>query len=230
MLLQIPDLLSPEQIQRGRALLQAANWADGAITAGRQSAQVKRNRQLPEAAPQMAELRKLVMDGLSRSALFFSAALPRNILPPLFNCYTGDANFFGNHVDNAVRSPAGSAEQVRTDLSATLFFSAPEDYDGGELVIEDTFGSQRVKLPAGHLILYPSSSLHRVEPVTRGARLASFLWMQSLVREPERRRLVFDLDMAILGLRQQQADVADSAEVVRLTACYHNLLRMWAEV
>jgi PKHD-type hydroxylase len=229
MLLPIPDLLTPDQLQRARALLAAADWADGNLTAGRQSAQVKRNLQLPETAPQMAELRRIVMDGLSRSALFFSAALPRTILPPLFNCYTGEANFFGNHVDNAVRSPAGSAEQVRTDLSATLFLAAPEDYDGGELVIEDTFGTQRVKLPAGHLVLYPSSSLHRVEPVTRGARLASFLWLQSLVRETERRRLLFEMDMALLGLRQQP-DGEDSAEVVRLTACYHNLLRMWAEV
>jgi PKHD-type hydroxylase len=230
MLIQIPEILTPDQLQRGRALLQAADWADGAITAGRQSAQVKHNLQLPETAAQLPELRRIVLDGLARSALFFSAALPRNILPPLFNCYTGDSNFFGKHVDNAVRSPAGSAEQVRTDLSATLFFCDPDEYDGGELVIEDTFGTQRVKLPAGHLVLYPSSSLHRVEPVTRGARLASFLWMQSLVREAERRRLLFEMDMALLGLRQQQSGAGDSPEVVRLTACYHNLLRMWAEV
>ena len=230
MLLPIPDLLTPDQLRRAQTLLAAAQWSDGNITAGRQSAQVKRNLQLPETAPELPELRRIVMEALSRSALFFSAALPRNILPPLFNCYTGEANFFGNHVDNAVRSPAGSAEQVRTDLSATLFLADPEDYDGGELVIEDTFGTQRVKLPAGHLALYPSSSLHRVEPVTRGSRLASFMWMQSLVREAERRRLLFDMDMALLGLRQQQTGPADSPEVVRLTACYHNLLRMWAEV
>lgn len=230
MLLHIPDVLTPDQLRRGRELLADASWSDGNLTAGRQSAQVKRNLQLAETAPQLPELRRIVMDGLSRSALFFSAALPRNILPPLFNCYTGDSNFFGDHVDNAVRSPAGSAEQVRTDLSATLFFADPEGYDGGELVIQDTFGTQRVKLPAGHLVLYPSSSLHRVEPVTRGARLASFLWMQSLVRDNEKRRLLFEMDMALLGLRQGQAGPQDSPEVVRLTACYHNLLRMWAEI
>lgn len=230
MLLHIPDILAPDKLQRARALLAHAEWHDGNSTAGRQSAQVKRNLQLAETDPHLPELRRIVMEGLSRSALFFSSALPRNILPPLFNCYTGAANAFGNHVDNAIRSPAGSAEQVRTDLSATLFLADPADYDGGELVIEDTFGTQRVKLPAGHLILYPASSLHRVEPVTCGTRLASFLWLQSLVREPERRRLLFEMDMAILGLRQQDSGSSDGPEIVRLTACYHNLMRMWAEV
>lgn len=166
------------------------------------------------------------MEALSRSALFFTAALPRTIYPPLFNRYGGSANAFGNHVDNAVRTIAATGARVRTDLSATLFLSGPDEYDGGELVIEDTFGTKSVKLPAGHMILYPSSSVHRVEAVTRGVRLASFFWIQSMVREAERRRLLFEMDMAILALRTEFGEIAPA---VSLTACYHNLLRMWAE-
>ena len=229
MLLHLPDILDRDTVAHCRQLFEAADWVDGALTAGRQSAQVKSNLQLPEHATQIDELRQIVLDGLSRSAQFFSAALPQRILPPLFNCYRDQSNHFGQHVDNAVRSPAGSAEQVRTDLSATLFFSDPGEYDGGELVIEDTFGTQQIKLPAGHLVLYPSSSLHCVTPVTRGTRLGSFMWMQSMVRETERRRLLYEMDLAITGLRQCSL-AADTPEAIRLTACYHNLLRMWAQV
>jgi len=225
MLLHIPEVLSEKEVQRVRAILSQAQWADGRITAGSQSAQAKNNQQLPDNAPPAVQARAIVMEALNRSALFFTAALPKTIYPPLFNRYGGNANAFGNHVDNAVRTIAGSGERVRTDLSATLFVSAPEEYEGGELVIEDTFGTQAVKLAAGDMILYPSSSVHRVEPVTRGARLASFFWIQSLVREPERRRLLFEMDMAILALR---TDLGEIAPAVSLTACYHNLLRMWA--
>lgn len=233
MLLHIPELLSQQNLQRARTLVSEVVWGDGTMTAGSQSAQVKNNLQLPEDAPQMPELRQIVMQGLSRSPLFFSAALPQRILPPLFNRYSGEHNYFGNHIDNAVRNPfIGSNEQVRTDLSATLFLSEPHEYDGGELVIEDSFGTQHVKLAAGDMILYPSSSLHRVEPVTRGARIASFMWLQSMIRSNEQRRILFEMDMAILGLRQQAEakQQADSPEIVKLTGCYHNLLRMWAEL
>jgi len=208
-----------------RAILSQAQWADGRITAGSQSVQAKNNLQLPDDAPAAVQACAIVMEALKRSALFFTAALPKTIYPPLFNRYGGTANAFGNHVDNAVRTIAASGERVRTDLSATLFLSAPEEYEGGELVIEDTFGTQAVKLAAGDMILYPSSSVHRVEPVTRGARLASFFWIQSLVREAERRRLLFEMDMAILALR---TDLGEIAPAVSLAACYHNLLRMWA--
>lgn len=226
MLLQIPDVFTPDELARCRSLVESAEWADGNITAGTQSAKAKNNRQLPEDGEAARAARTLVLDALSRSALFFTAALPRKIYPPLFNRYGGEANAFGNHIDNAVRTHAPSGTHVRTDLSATLFLAGPDEYDGGELVIEDTFGTQSVKLPAGHMILYPSSSVHRVEPVTRGVRIASFFWIQSMVREDERRRMLFDLDMAILALREKQGDTAES---VRLTGCYHNLMRMWAD-
>jgi len=226
MLLQIPEVLTADGLQRVRAILAAAQWADGRITAGTQSAQVKNNLQLPEDAPASRVARAIVLEGLQRNALFFTAALPKAIFPPLFNRYEGAANAFGNHVDNAVRTVSATGMRLRTDLSGTLFLSEPSEYDGGELVIEDTFGTQQVKLPAGHLVLYPSSSLHRVQPVTRGARVASFFWVQSMVREPERRRLLFDMDMAILGLRTQYGEIAAA---VALTGTYHNLLRMWAE-
>jgi PKHD-type hydroxylase len=226
MLLQIPEVLTADGVQRVRAILAAAQWADGRITAGTQSAQVKNNLQLPEEAPASREARAIVLEGLQRNALFFTAALPKAIFPPLFNRYEGAANAFGNHVDNAVRTVSATGMRLRTDLSATLFLSEPSEYDGGQLVIEDTFGTQQVKLPAGQLVLYPSSSLHCVQPVTRGARVASFFWVQSMVREPERRRLLFDMDMAILGLRTQYGEIAAA---VALTGTYHNLLRMWAE-
>ena len=225
MLLQIPDVLNPDAIQRVRAILAGAPWTDGRITAGSQSALVKNNLQLPEDAAASREARAIVLDGLQRNPTFFTAALPKTVFPPLFNRYEGAANAFGNHVDNAVRTFAATGARIRTDLSATLFLSDPAEYDGGELVIEDTFGTQTVKLPAGHLVLYPSSSLHRVQPVTRGARIASFFWIESMVRGAERRRLLFEMDMAILALRAQYGEIEPA---VKLTGCYHNLLRMWA--
>lgn len=226
MMLRVPQVLSPASLVRCREILARANWEDGRATAGTQSIQVKKNLQLPEGSEASLAARQLVLEGLAASALFFTGALPKRIFPPLFNRYAGAHNAFGNHVDNAVRTFAPTAQHVRTDISATLFLSDPDEYDGGELVIEDTYGAHSVKLPAGDLILYPASSVHRVEPVTRGARLASFFWIESMVRETERRRLLFDLDMAILSLR---GDVGDSAAVVALTASYHNLLRMWAQ-
>ena len=226
MLLHVPGVLTRDALDRCRAIVSAAEWVDGRITAGTQSERVKNNRQLPEDSEAARAARAIVLAGLERSALFFTAALPRRIFPPLFNRYAGEANAFGDHVDNAVRTVAATGARVRTDLSATLFLADPAEYDGGELVIADTFGEQRVKLPAGDLVLYPSSSVHRVEPVTRGARIASFFWIESMVRETERRRLLFELDLAILGLRESVGDVPP---VVRLAGCYHNLLRMWAE-
>lgn len=227
MLLQIPHILDARTLAECRRLLAGADWIDGRATAGSQSSQVKNNLQLPENAPAAASARERVLKALSASALFFTAALPKRIYPPLFNRYEGAANAFGSHIDNAIRTHPATARHVRSDLSATLFLSDPDSYDGGELVIEDSFGSQRVKLAAGDLVLYPASSVHRVEPVTRGARLACFMWIESMVRQTERRRLLYDLDMAILALR---TDTGDSPAVVRLTGCYHNLLRMWAEV
>ncbi len=228
MLLHIPDVLTAEQVANARAKLDAADWADGRITAGHQSAKAKDNAQLPEGSPVARELGAMVLDALSRNSTFFSAALPKRIYPPLFNRYSGGQSF-GYHVDNAVRydRSQGGAEPVRTDLSATLFLSSPDEYDGGELIIEDTFGTQSVKLPAGHLVLYPGTSLHRVTPVTRGARIASFFWMQSMLRDDGHRRLMFQMDVAIRRLTQ---DVPEHPALVQLTGVYHNLLREWAEV
>jgi PKHD-type hydroxylase len=226
-LLNIPQVLDRETVLECRRLVTDADWADGRSTAGTQSSQVKNNLQLPEDAPAAARARALVLQALSTNALFFTAALPKRIYPPLFNRYEGASNAFGSHIDNAIRTHPASARHLRCDLSATLFLSDPDSYDGGELVIEDSFGSQRVKLAAGDLVLYPASSVHRVEPVTRGARLACFMWIESMVRETERRHLLYELDMAILALR---TDNGDSPAVVRLTGCYHNLLRMWTEV
>lgn len=225
MLLHIPQVLSRDALDRCRGIVCAAEWVDGRVTAGTQSAKSKNNLQLPEDSEASRTARAIVLAALERSALFFTAALPKRIFPPLFNRYEGEANAFGNHVDNAVRAVAATGERLRTDLSATLFLSDPAEYDGGELLIEDTFGTQRVKLPAGDMVLYPSSSVHRVEPVTRGARIASFFWIESMVREDARRRLLFELDMAILQLRES---AGDTPPAVRLTGCYHNLLRMWA--
>jgi len=225
MLLQIPEVLSAEQVKQFRARLDAASWVDGNVTSGHQSARAKYNEQVAEDSAEARELGEVVLSALSRSALFFSAALPKQVFPPLFNRYRQGMTF-GNHVDSAIRSHAGTRLRMRTDLSATLFLSAPEDYDGGELLVEDTYGSQQVKLPAGHLILYPATSLHRVNPITRGARVASFFWIQSMVREDAQRTLLFDMDMAILRLSKERPN--DPA-LVSLTGVYHNLLRMWAE-
>ncbi|GAA0355913.1 Fe2+-dependent dioxygenase [Bowmanella denitrificans] len=225
MLLKIPAVLSKAQVRQMRTVLEAAEWIDGNVTAGYQSSQSKNNLQLPDNSAQARQLGDQILAALGQHALFMSAALPLKIFPPLFNCYQGGQSF-GVHVDNAIRQVPGTPVKVRTDLSMTLFFSEPDEYDGGELVMEDTYGSQRVKLAAGDMVLYPSTSLHRVTPVTRGRRLASFFWLQSMVASDEKRAILFDMDMAIQSLRKQ---VQDSPEIVQLTGVYHNLLRQWAQ-
>jgi PKHD-type hydroxylase len=226
MLLHVPEVLTPERVRECREVLDAAEWMDGSETAGFQSVQVKRNLQLRQDSESAQKLGTMVLDALNENLLFNSAALPARVFPPLFNCYR-EGQAFGNHVDNAIRAVPRTGHRVRTDISATLFLNAPDEYDGGELVIDDTYGPHKVKLPAGHLVLYPGTSLHRVLPVTRGARLASFFWIQSLVREDAQRSLLFDLDMAIVRLRRQ---VGDNDQIVALTGVYHNLLRRWADV
>lgn len=227
MLLTIPAVLTAEELARARALLDAAAWVDGRGTAGYQSALVKQNQQLPEESPATRDLQRLVLQALGRNPMFASAALPLRVFPPLFNRYAGGMTF-GDHIDNAIRHPLpGQGGPLRTDVSATLFFTGPDEYDGGELVVEDAYGSHRVKLAAGEMVVYPASSIHRVEPVTRGARIASFFWIQSLVREDAKRTLLFDLDGALGALRRR--GLAGEPEMVALTGTYHNLLRMWAE-
>jgi PKHD-type hydroxylase len=226
MLLQIPDVLTREQVAQARQLLDAAEWVDGKVTAGHQSALAKDNMQLPEDHPVARQLGDTILAALQRNPLFISAALPLRVFPPLFNRYQGGQSF-GNHVDNAVRQLTGSSVRIRTDLSATLFLAEPSDYDGGELLVEDTYGVHSVKLPAGHLILYPSTSLHNVRPVTRGARIASFFWIQSMVRDDGERTLLFDLDSAIQRIA---AHSPGNESAVQLTAVYHNLLRRWADM
>ena len=229
MLIQIPNVLSLEEEAQARKELDATNWVDGKVTAGFQSAQVKQNMQLPESNPVGIELGRKIVYALYRNALFFAAALPAKIFPPLFNRYDG-GHSFGNHVDNAVRRVTASGEQIRTDLSMTLFLSSPEEYDGGELIIEDTYGSHSVKLPAGHMVLYPSSSLHRVTPVTRGSRISSFFWLQSMIRQDGQRAILFDLDATIQSISESDDNEAVRAASVRLTGVYHNLLRQWSEL
>ncbi|MEY4753631.1 MAG: hypothetical protein RJA44_1306 [Pseudomonadota bacterium] len=230
MLVHIPQLLTPDELQRAQQLMLDAPWGDGNVTAGVQSAQVKNNQQLPQRHAVTQALQEIVLGALNRDAQFFSAALPKKVFPPLFNRYGGATNAFGNHVDNAVRyitSGPQSGQRVRTDLSCTLFLAEPADYDGGELVIEDSYGPQRVKLAAGDMVLYPSTSVHRVEPVTRGARLASFFWIESLVRSDEQRRLLHDMDRALMHLRATVGETDPG--VIGLTGTYHNLLRQWAD-
>jgi PKHD-type hydroxylase len=226
MLLHIPDALTSEQVADARRKLDEAEWIDGRVTAGHQSARAKDNQQLAEDSPTARQLGEVILAALQRTPLFISAALPMRVFPPLFNRYQGGQSF-GTHVDNAIRHVPGTPHRIRTDLSATLFFSSPEEYDGGELMVEDTYGVHSVKLPAGHLILYPSTSLHHVRPVTRGARIASFFWIQSMVREDAERALLFDLDSAIQQLSHTNPD---QSTVVSLTGVYHNLLRRWAHV
>lgn len=225
MLLQVPQVLNAEELARVRARLGAAAWVDGNVTSGYQSAQAKNNQQIAEDSAEARELGELVLAALARSQLFFSAALPKQVFPPLFNRY-GEGMTFGSHVDSAIRTHAGSRIRLRTDLSATLFLSAPGDYDGGELVVEDNYGTHSVKLPAGDMVLYPATSLHRVTPVTRGARVASFFWIQSMVRDDAQRTLLFDMDMSIIRLTR---DHPQHPGLVSLVGVYHNLLRMWAE-
>ena len=224
MLLHIPDVLSREQVMQMRAMLDAADWTDGRETVGAQGAQVKRNQQLPDASPLRQQLGQLVLAALAGNPLYHAAALPLRTLSPRFNRYQGGGQY-GFHVDGAVMALSGDA-QLRSDVSCTLFLSEPDEYDGGELIVNDTYGEHEVKLPAGDLIVYPSSSLHRVVPVTRGARVASFFWVQSLIRDDGRRRLLFELDASIQRLTRSGAD---AAALLQLTGVYHNLLRQWAE-
>ncbi|EJL33685.1 putative iron-regulated protein [Caulobacter sp. AP07] len=226
-MIQIPDVLTPDEVAHCRAVLDAADWIDGNATSGFQAAMAKNNRQLPQDGAAAREVGAIIAQALQANPLFVSAALPRTILPPLFNRY-GVGMGFGDHVDNAIRRDPTTGLPLRTDLSATLFLSDPDDYDGGELVVEDAFGSHIVKLPAGGLILYPASSLHHVTEVTRGVRTASFFWIQSLVRDDARRALLLDMDVAIQRLSGAVGAVNPS--VLSLTGTYHNLLRMWAEV
>jgi len=226
MLIHIPGIFTSQEVSRIREALEQADWADGKITAGHQSAKAKHNLQLPEGHPLAKEIGAALLERLWTHPVFMSAALPNKVFPPLLNCYTGGGSF-DFHIDNAVRQARGNPERVRTDLSTTIFFSNPEDYDGGELVIQDTFGTREVKLPAGDLVLYPGTSLHKVNPVTRGARYASFFWTQSLVREDSQRALLFEMDTAIQRLSQ---DVPDHPALVQLTGTYHNLLRRWVDV
>jgi len=227
MLLQIPDVLTADLVAQARSRLDAAEWVDGRVTAGHQSAQAKHNMQIPEGHPAAREVGDVIVRALQQNSLFITAALPLHVFPPLFNRYSGGQSF-GSHVDNSIRTVPGTAHRIRTDLSATLFLSQPDEYDGGELMVEDTYGVHSVKLPAGSMVLYPSTSLHHVRPVTRGARVSSFFWLQSMVRDDGDRTLLFDLDAAIRGLNQ--SSTTPNPIAVQLTGVYHNLLRKWAEV
>ena len=226
MLITIPDVLTSQQVAEARKILDAAEWVDGKVTAGYQSARAKDNMQIPEGHPAAQQLGDMILQALGRNPLFLSAALPLHVFPPLFNRYSG-GQAFGTHVDNAIRQVPGTPHRIRTDLSATLFFAPPEEYDGGELCVEDTYGVHSVKLPVGHMVLYPATSLHHVKPVTRGARICSFFWIQSMLRDDGRRSLMFDLDLAIQRLSR---DHPDHASTVQLTGVYHNLLRQWVEM
>jgi PKHD-type hydroxylase len=226
MLITISNVLNAEQIAHARQLLAGADWVDGRVTAGHQSALAKDNMQLPEDHPVAQQLGDMILQALGQHPLFISAALPMKVFPPLFNSYSSGQSF-GTHVDNAIRHVKGSSHRVRSDLSATLFLTSPEDYDGGELIIEDTYGVHTVKLPLGHMVLYPSSSLHRVQPITRGRRVSSFFWIQSMIRSDAQRTLLFDLDNAT---QRVNSEMPTSPAAVQLTGIYHNLLRQWAEV
>lgn len=226
MLIAIPDLLSADQVAEIRQIIDAAEWIDGNATSGPQAALAKRNEQLPEDSDATQRAGRLILDALGRSPLFFASALPLKIYPPLFNRY-GEGHEFDTHVDNAIRIKRGSDFRIRSDLSITVFLEAPEAYDGGELLVEDHYGVQRIKLPAGHAVVYPSSSLHRVTPITRGTRVASFFWLQSMIRDGEARRMLFDLDRAVQRLTGELG--GKDRSVIELTGVYHNLLRHWAD-
>ena len=226
MLISIPDVLTTEQVNQARALFETVEWVDGRVTAGHQSAKTKDNLQIPENHPVARPLGETILAALGKHPLFLSAALPLRVFPPLFNRYSGGQSF-GTHVDNAIRQVTGTPHRIRTDLSATLFFAGPEEYDGGELCVEDAYGVKRVKLPPGHMVLYPATSLHQVTPVTRGARVCSFFWIQSMIRDDGQRSLLFDLDLAIQRLN---GDHPNHPSAVQLTGVYHNLLRQWAEM
>lgn len=225
LLVHVPGVLTAEQVHRCREIMIHADWLDGRITAGHQSAKVKRNLQLSEGAPEACEMGDMILAALGRNPLFMSAVLPKTIFPPLFNRYDADGEMnFGSHVDNAIRTVPGTGVRIRTDVSSTLFLSSPDEYDGGELVVEDTYGTHSVKLPAGDMVVYPGTSLHHVTKVTRGSRLASFFWTESMIADVTRRSMMFDLDMSIIRLT---ADHPQHPSVVTLTSLYHNLLRQW---
>jgi len=226
MLITIADVLTAEEVAQARAVLDVAEWVDGKVTAGYQAQTVKENLQLAEGHPAAAKLGEMVLAALARSSLFMSAALPLKVFPPMFNRYTGGGHF-GTHVDTAIRSLASTGQRIRTDVSATLFLTPSDQYDGGELLVEDTYGLHTVKLPAGHMVLYPATSLHRVTPVTRGARVSSFFWIQSMIRTDRDRALLYDLDTAIQRLAKESPG---NPIGVQLTGVYHNLLRSWAEM
>lgn len=225
MLLRIPGVLAVEDVTLIRSRIDAARWVDGNVTSGHQSAQAKYNEQLPEDSIEARESAEKIVAALGKSPLFFSAALPKQVYPPLFNRYQGDMQF-GNHVDGAMRVHPPTGRRIRTDISATLFLTDPDDYDGGELVVEDTYGVHSVKLPAGDMVIYPATSLHRVTPITRGVRVSSIFWIESMIRDDAQRSLLFDMDMALVRLNQH---APGHASLVALTGCYHNLLRMWGD-
>ncbi|TWG67401.1 MULTISPECIES: Fe2+-dependent dioxygenase [unclassified Aminobacter] len=226
MLVTIPDVLTPAELAYVRQVLEGTDWVDGRTTAGDQAALVKKNLQVPVDSEAARELSQIVLRALSRNPTFSSAALPLHVLPPMFNRYD-EGMTFGAHVDGSIRIIPGTGKRIRTDVSSTLFLTPPEDYDGGELVVHDTYGIHTVKLPAGHMVVYPATSLHSVNPVTRGSRWASFFWTQSLVKDDWRRHMLYDLDMSIISIRQKLPD--DDPAVVSLAAHYHNLIRHWSE-
>ena len=226
MLLNIPELITQDEVRHARELLKTAPWTDGRASAGVQARQVKNNEQLPHDCDAAKQIRAMVLRGLDRHAIFFSAALPKRVFTPRINRYGGEANTYGNHVDNAIRFAPDTGLRVRTDISCTVFLADPDEYDGGDLVVQDTFGEQRVKLRAGDMVLYPGTSVHKVEPVTRGYRLACFFWIESMVRSDEQRRLLYELDMNLLQLRKEHGE---GPSTTALTGTYHNLLRMWAD-
>jgi PKHD-type hydroxylase len=230
MIVCIPDVLTPEQTAELRRMLEAADWEDGKATAGHQAAKAKDNMQIPAAHPVARQVGDAILQALAANPLFQSAAVPLHFLPPMFNRYSGGQTY-GTHVDASIRQIPGTGQRIRTDLSCTLFFSGPEEYEGGELVIEDTYGTKSVKLPPGHMVLYPATSLHHVTPVTRGTRMCSFFWVQSMIRSDEQRAILFDLDLAIQRISASLPDhPAVSQSAVQLTGVYHNLVRQWAEM
>lgn len=226
MLLHIPQVLTAAEKKQLRTLIDAGTWKDGRQSAGPQAAQAKNNQQLAVGEDSTKAAQAIVLGALARHPLFLSAALPRRIFPPRFNRYGGTSNHYGNHVDAAVMTVQATGERVRSDVSCTLFLCEPDSYVGGDLVIEDTYGSQRIKLPEGDMVLYPSTSVHRVEPVTQGHRIASFFWVESMVRSDEQRRLLYDFDMALMSLR---SELGETPACVKMAGTYHNLLRMWAQ-
>ena len=226
MILTIPDIFNSNQVKEAQKILAEAEWIDGRVTAGYQSAKAKDNQQVPENHPAAKKIGEMILASLGQNLQFLAAALPFRVFPPLFNRYQ-NGHAFNTHVDNAIRQVTGTPHRIRTDISATLFLSDPEEYEGGELTIEDTYGVHSIKLPAGHMVLYPATSLHHVRPVTNGARVASFFWIQSMVRDNGQRTILYDLDVAIQNLSR---DVPDHPSAVQLTGVYNNLIRQWAEI